>query len=97
MERIKELIIVLPPIEEQLELVSAYRVRMEPLAQLRQKTQASIDRLRELRSALITGAVTGQIDVAKWEKRDTTDRRLDAIEADIGAAAQPGRREAARA
>ena len=40
-------------------------------------------RLRELRSALITAAVTGQIDVATWGKRGETDRRLEAIEQEI--------------
>ena len=41
---------------------------------------ASIDRLREFRSLLITAAVTGQIDVSTWGKQGTTDRRLDQIE-----------------
>ena len=41
----------------------------------------SIDRLREYRSALITAAVTGQIDVTTWDKRGDMDRRLDAVEA----------------
>lgn len=40
----------------------------------------SIGRLQEFRSALITAAVTGQIDVASWGKQGTTDRRLDEIE-----------------
>ena len=43
-------------------------------------TQTSIDRLREFRSALITAAVTGQIDVSTWGKQGTADRRLDRIE-----------------
>ena len=40
----------------------------------------SLDRLREFRSALITAAVTGQIDVSTWGKQGTTGRRLDQIE-----------------
>ena len=44
------------------------------------KIAASIDRLREFRSALITAAVTGQIDVSTWGKQGTSDRRLDRIE-----------------
>ena len=44
------------------------------------KIAASIDRLREFRSALITAAVTGQIDVSTWGKKGMTDRRLDQIE-----------------
>ena len=41
---------------------------------------ASIDLLREFRAALITAAVTGQIDVSTWGKQGMTDRRLDQIE-----------------
>lgn len=49
------------------------------------KTNSSIDRLKEYRSALITSAVTGQIDVTKWTNAQTTDRQLDAIEEEFGA------------
>ena len=45
-----------------------------------EKTESSIDRLREFRSALITAAVTGQIDVLTWGKHGTTGHRLDQIE-----------------
>ena len=47
------------------------------------KTQKSIERLQEFRAAIITAAVTGQIDVATWCRKGTTDARLDAIEADM--------------
>lgn len=50
----------------------------------------SMSGLQEFRSALITAAVTGQIDVATWGKQGQTDRRLDQIEEDMT-------REAARA
>lgn len=43
----------------------------------------SINRLREYRSALITAAVTGQIDVATWGKRGTADAQLDRIQAEF--------------
>ncbi len=43
-------------------------------------TITSIERLREFRSALITAAVTGQIDVATWGKKGESERRLDHIE-----------------
>ena len=44
------------------------------------KIRKTIDSLREFRSALITAAITGQIDVSTWGKQGTTDRRLDQIE-----------------
>ncbi|MCG8054027.1 MAG: restriction endonuclease subunit S [Candidatus Thiodiazotropha taylori] len=50
---------------------------------LKVKTDQSIIVLQEFRSALITGAVTGQIDVKSWRNNDQTDRRLDQIEAEM--------------
>ncbi len=47
-------------------------------------SERSIERLKEYRSALITSAVTGQIDVTKWTNAGTTDRQLDAIEEEFG-------------
>lgn len=44
---------------------------------------ASIGHLKEYRSALITAAVTGQIDVATYAKSGTTDRRLDLIQEEM--------------
>jgi len=43
----------------------------------------SLERLHELRSALITAAVTGEIDPDAWRKRGETDRQLEAIEAEV--------------
>lgn len=47
---------------------------------LKGKTELSIARLEEFRRALITAAVTGQIDVTTWGKQSQADRRLDQIE-----------------
>ena len=43
-------------------------------------THTSIECLREFRSALITAAVTGQVDVSTWGKQGRTDYHLDPIE-----------------
>ena len=56
------------------------RSRRTTIGKIIAKAAASIDRLREFRSALITAAVTGQIDVSTWGKQGTTERRLDQIE-----------------
>ncbi len=45
-----------------------------------EKTEQSINRLREHRAALITAAVTGQLDVTTWRKQGSTDRHLDNTE-----------------
>lgn len=52
---------------------------------LKAKVRPSIDRLREYRSSLITAAVTGQVDVSKWVKAGTAERRLDAVQATVSA------------
>lgn len=47
---------------------------------LKEKTEQSIAQLEEFRAALITAAVTGQIDVTTWGKQGQTDHRLEVIE-----------------
>ncbi|WP_116600052.1 restriction endonuclease subunit S [Primorskyibacter marinus] len=48
-------------------------------------TQISTDRLREYRAALITAAVTGQLDVETYCKAGTTSETLDRIEEEMQA------------
>lgn len=45
-----------------------------------ERAQQSMSLLQEYRSALITAAVMGQLDVKTWGKQGQTDRRLDEIE-----------------
>jgi type I restriction enzyme S subunit len=52
--------------------------------QLREKTTESINRVTEFRGALITAAVTGQVDVESWVKRGETDIRLDRVREMVG-------------
>ena len=70
----------LPPILEQNQIVSELDENISRFQSAAAKIKLSIDRLREFRSALITAAVTGQIDVSTWGKQGTADRRLDRIE-----------------
>ena len=53
----------LPPLEEQDKIVAFVRERVSGLLGLRRSIWDAISRLREYRAALITAAVTGQIDV----------------------------------
>ena len=78
-ERFFSLKFPMPPIEQQADLVVEYDKQKRWTDSTIEKTESSIDRLREFRSALITAAVTGQIDVSTWGKKGTTDRRLDQI------------------
>jgi len=74
-----------PPRDEQLAIVSRIENETAQLRAVQDKTIESIDRLREYRAALITAAVTGQIDVSEHTRKGDTDRRLDAIEAEMRA------------
>ena len=75
----------IPPDSEIEEIANHIETRLPALEQVSERTLVSIDRLREYRSALITAAVTGQIDVTTYAKSDTPDRRLDAIREEMGA------------
>lgn len=74
------IMVALPPVSEQNEIVSHVARQNIGLDQVQNRTAESIIRLREFRSALITAAVTGQIDVMTWGKVGQTDRRLDEIQ-----------------
>ena len=47
----------------------------------REKVRQTINKLRELRSALIVAGVTGQIAAGTWERRCGFERRMDETEA----------------
>lgn len=55
--------IVMPSLKEQAEIVGNLKPKLEVLGKLNRATLSSIDLLKERRSALITAAVTGQIDL----------------------------------
>ena len=56
-------VVALPPRNEQVEIVASLNRDTARIDLLSKKTQHSIDLLKERRSALITAAVTGQIDL----------------------------------
>lgn len=63
---ILELCLALPPMAEQQELLQAVDVSVAQLDQLVGEVVLSSELLRERRTALISAAVTGQIDVRGW-------------------------------
>jgi type I restriction enzyme S subunit len=81
--RAERMPIPLPPIDEVNSTVDLWSSLEHGLANTVDKTSNSIDRLKEYRSALITAAVTGQIDVETWSRRGEGDRRLDRIEEEM--------------
>lgn len=68
------------PVSQQAERAKICRKAPSSNQAIIEQAQKSIARLQEFRSAIITAAVTGQIDVATWGKQGQTDRRLDRIE-----------------
>lgn len=60
---ISKLKIPVPPMEEQLRVVEKLKDQLDKLDGLEKSVASSIDLLKERRSALITAAVTGQIDL----------------------------------
>jgi len=75
--------LVVPTQEQQAEAVAVYQSQITAIEKARATLTRSVDRLREFRAALITAAVTGQIDPDAWRRRGEGDRRLDAIKAEM--------------
>ena len=58
---------VLPPIEEQLVIVENLDAEIAKLTQLVAEAERGIELLQERRTALISAAVTGKIDVREFD------------------------------
>lgn len=62
----------LPPVNEQRQIVEHIRRKSRAMDALSVRIGEAIERLHEYRSALITAAVTGQIDVRTYRARDAS-------------------------
>lgn len=67
LSRIANIWFALPPIDEQVDLVAKLNEYCGKLDRLGAKAESSMALLRERRSALISAAVTGKIDVRNWQ------------------------------
>ncbi len=72
-----------PTEAEQISIAERLSAKEKEIRRMRHKITEHADLIRELRSALITAAITGQIDVVSWGKQGNTDRRLDAIQREM--------------
>jgi type I restriction enzyme, S subunit len=74
-ERFGRLELTIPPILEQKSLVRQLKVRLDEIDTLFKSVAQQEDLLNERRTALISAAVTGKIDVRDWQphQHDTTD------------------------
>jgi type I restriction enzyme S subunit len=64
-DRLKMSTVIVPPLDEQRAIVEYFEETLKPLLTPRFLISESIVKLRELRTALISAAVTGKIDVRK--------------------------------
>ena len=67
---IRELVLALPPLAEQRSITAFIRIAIAKLDALTTESQRAIDLLQERRTALISAAVTGQIDVRHLAVRE---------------------------
>lgn len=73
--QIENLAIPLPPLAEQEQIVRFVDADYSRISRLQKKIKAALQRLQEYRSALITNAVTGKIDVRDFRIPNTTEQR----------------------
>ena len=67
----KNVWLLVPPYEEQLQIVEAIETRTAELDDLSDEAERAIELLQERRTALISAAVTGKIDVREFAYRET--------------------------
>ncbi|MEZ5537962.1 MAG: restriction endonuclease subunit S [Thiolinea sp.] len=69
MSDIQNIPILLPSVEEQNDIASYLGVATHRVDRMIDLNQQTIDKLREYRTALITAAVTGKIDLRHWQEK----------------------------
>lgn len=84
-ETVKKVMVRLPAKDEQERRVRRLAELSTKLSETTRTILSSLTRLREYRSALITAAVTGQLDMTAPSRPSATDRQLDAIQEEMGA------------
>jgi restriction endonuclease S subunit len=70
MPDIERFVTPVPPLNEQDEIVKFVRAQTTQIDVLRDKAREAIEKLKEYRTALISAAVTGKIDVRENTKDD---------------------------
>ena len=67
-----DLPLVLPPLDEQLSIVAFVKAYDFSFNELVEQAESAVGLLQERRSALISAAVTGKIDVRGWQPPAST-------------------------
>lgn len=73
LEDVKEAPVVLPPLNEQAAIVEYLRTNTSKFDSIIQEALEAVTLLQERRTALISAAVTGKIDVRHWQPPSPTD------------------------
>lgn len=68
LENVREAVVTLPPMNEQMKISQFIEAKRQKLDILHQKSFRSVELMKEHRTALISAAVTGKIDVRGWQK-----------------------------
>jgi type I restriction enzyme S subunit len=68
---LKKVKVALPPLAEQSRITDYLKYRTEDLESISDRAQVAINLLQERRTALISAAVTGKIDVRDWQPPPT--------------------------
>jgi type I restriction enzyme S subunit len=63
--------VIVPPQQEQKEIVASITLRSDKFSHLIKRVEQAIDLMQERRTTLISAAVTGKIDVRNWQPAQT--------------------------
>jgi type I restriction enzyme S subunit len=66
-DQIGNFVIPIPEIDEQKQIVSSVGIQSRQLLELIDRAESAISLMQERRTALISAAVTGKIDVRDWQ------------------------------
>ena len=70
LDKIQNFWFSIPPLEEQLQIVNLLDKKVAKLSKLIEGSELAIQLMQERRTALISAAVTGKIDVRNWQEPD---------------------------
>ncbi|MGB7343035.1 MAG: restriction endonuclease subunit S, partial [Pirellulaceae bacterium] len=75
-----DFVVPLPPLDEQQAIASYVRSLEEPMDKLLSNSEQAIELLQERRTALISAAVTGKIDVRGWKRPSAAPKKETEME-----------------
>ncbi|MBA4853464.1 restriction endonuclease subunit S [Emticicia sp. BO119] len=80
---IPNMLVKFPDLEEQRRIAIGIESKIRKMDELIGKIELSIKYLKELKSSIVTEAVTGNLDITKWKNRGTSNYQLVKIENNI--------------